>query len=294
LDVVTCGWFNVDEDERVINQHVPKWGEDALDHLLRNQSFVPCCALVRRSALEGAGGFCEEPISASWTEDTDLWLRLAATGSRFYMETEALCSWRHHQSVVSRSENIEPSYVGFGKMIDRLEALISPLVSREQVRQFRALYQIAFCARFYARGNHSRAREIFLHLVEAFPEMMQTPGAYLELYLRSLPFDATAYPPSTTQDLEHMQEALLNQMLSELTQGLDRKSRRRCYATACMNIADAAYALGNAALARRFAWEALGNSTGILTQKTCIPPLARAALGPRVGGMIRRMRRGED
>lgn len=55
---------------------------------------APLChpsAMMRREALERAGGFCDVP----WAEDYDLWLRLDAHGYRLAKVPEVLLRWRH-------------------------------------------------------------------------------------------------------------------------------------------------------------------------------------------------------
>ncbi len=291
LDVVTCGWKVVDESGIVRETTVPRWGPNALDHLLNNNSFLPACALIRKSALERVRGFCEDQLSESWTEDTDLWLRLGLSGSLFHVEPEALCCWRRHQSIVSRSQNIDASLSGFGKMIDRLEAMNTPSVGRERWRSFRALSRLAFCGRFYGRGEYDRAREIFLQVMTEFPDLARTPRTLWELYHRSRPMGASFVTPSTAGELEDMKNTLLYELLPTLNKGLDRSHQRMLHAVGLMNFVDLAYSIGDLKLARTYALEALSRFPRILGVGACLPSLARAAAGPRVGGAIGKVAR---
>ena len=67
--------------------------------------FVECplphpTLVVRREALEGAGGYRDE----GWPEDYDLVLRLWARGARFRNVAEHVLRWRDHPGRLSRTE----------------------------------------------------------------------------------------------------------------------------------------------------------------------------------------------
>lgn len=57
-------------------------------------------ALLRRSALEAAGGWRER----GWAEDLDLWLRLFERGARFAKLPRALYGWRQHPRSSTRTD----------------------------------------------------------------------------------------------------------------------------------------------------------------------------------------------
>ena len=56
--------------------------------------------LMRRSALEVAGGYCD----VSWAEDHDLWLRMLQQGARFAKVPECLLQWRDSSGRLTRSD----------------------------------------------------------------------------------------------------------------------------------------------------------------------------------------------
>jgi len=56
-------------------------------------------AMIRRSALEAAGGWQER----GWAEDLDLWIRLFSAGARFAKLPEALYGWRQHPTSSTRT-----------------------------------------------------------------------------------------------------------------------------------------------------------------------------------------------
>ncbi|MEY2514280.1 MAG: hypothetical protein QOJ89_1638 [bacterium] len=65
-----------------------------LQSMLYEANPIPTSSvLVRRSALESAGGF-ESPVRVA--EDWDLWLRLAARGESFICEPKAVVRYRRH------------------------------------------------------------------------------------------------------------------------------------------------------------------------------------------------------
>lgn len=67
--------------------------------LLRERNPIPVSsAVVRRGALEGAGGFESQLASA---EDWDLWLRLAGRGAQFVCEPEAVVRYRRHPEAMT-------------------------------------------------------------------------------------------------------------------------------------------------------------------------------------------------
>lgn len=75
----------------------------AADH--RRELFVesPIChpsVLLRRSALEAAGGFAD----VKWAEDYDLWLRLDAAGYGIAKVPEVLFRWRHREGRLTFSD----------------------------------------------------------------------------------------------------------------------------------------------------------------------------------------------
>ncbi len=92
-------------DHRVINSNGqvtgrsgatenPRWSGQILSHILQACCIIsPSMVMVRRAAFDGAGGFDEtQPF---WTEDWDLWVRLAIEGPILY-QLETLASYRRH------------------------------------------------------------------------------------------------------------------------------------------------------------------------------------------------------
>lgn len=82
------------------------WHNSLLTHeQMRNEALIDSplahgTALVRRAALEAAGGWRER----GWAEDLDLWLRLFERGARFAKLPRALYGWRQHARSSTRTD----------------------------------------------------------------------------------------------------------------------------------------------------------------------------------------------
>jgi len=57
--------------------------------------------MIRRSAMEAAGGYREVP----WPEDTDLWFRLFLSGFRFTKIPAGTVVWRDHENRLTRTDD---------------------------------------------------------------------------------------------------------------------------------------------------------------------------------------------
>ena len=82
-----------------------RWQNGLLDHddLVRNRfvesPLAHATALLRADKLAEVGGW--DP-AATWSEDMDLWCRLAAAGARFTKLPEVLYQWRLHPTQATR------------------------------------------------------------------------------------------------------------------------------------------------------------------------------------------------
>ncbi len=82
-----------------------RWQNGLLDHddLVRNRfvesPLAHATALLRAEKLAQVGGW--DP-AAAWSEDMDLWCRLAAAGARFTKLPEVLYQWRLHPTQATR------------------------------------------------------------------------------------------------------------------------------------------------------------------------------------------------
>lgn len=82
------------------------WHNTLLDHeAMRHEALIDSplahgCAMIRREALETAGGWHER----GWAEDLDLWLRLLEQGTRFAKLARPLYGWRQHDASSTRRD----------------------------------------------------------------------------------------------------------------------------------------------------------------------------------------------
>jgi GT2 family glycosyltransferase len=88
------------EGERIGVTRLPEREWQPLPSLLIDVPIASGTALMRRAAIERAGGF--DPETAG-TDDWDLWLRMAAQGGTFYCNSEPLAEYREHSANTSRN-----------------------------------------------------------------------------------------------------------------------------------------------------------------------------------------------
>jgi glycosyltransferase involved in cell wall biosynthesis len=282
LDVVASGRYDVDENGKIDGIVILKWGTNALDHLLKNGCFTSNSALVRREALERVGGFYDKNICESWPEDTDLWIRLAGTGSQFYIEKKPLCFWRHHNITISRSEKIDVSYIGFYKMISRLEKLQLKHINKKQWKTFQALVHMSFCSRYYLRSRLNESKKIIKKLNTNYREIFLNPSSQLELYLRSL-------KPGSKISYREFSLNYIDKMLPKLICDLPKNDRKSILATAWLAASDLSYSDFDTKSRYRAIYNALISSFTDCFSSKCLPSVIRSILGPNTGRIISKM-----
>jgi GT2 family glycosyltransferase len=102
-----CEAWRIDSEDRKTGRLESGLPEDPgagvlhtpLDELVRRELFQTAGALLRRSAFEAAGGFDE---TLRYSEDTDLWWRLAKVGD-FAYTVEPLVCHRYHPGNMSKN-----------------------------------------------------------------------------------------------------------------------------------------------------------------------------------------------
>jgi glycosyltransferase involved in cell wall biosynthesis len=106
-----------------------EWHNALLDHdAMRREALIDSplahgAAMIRREALEAAGGWSER----GWAEDLDLWLRLFERGERFAKLPRVLYAWRQHDGSSTRTD---PRYARERFVSLKLEALDRTLLAR--------------------------------------------------------------------------------------------------------------------------------------------------------------------
>lgn len=134
--------------------------------LKKNLITTPSSVLVRRSALDAAGGGFDEGIIGS--ADRDLWLRLAAC-SRLIALPEALCLYRMHAAQLHRHETAtRPGRIAFHektlRWAERERPELVPRVRRAFARMLCKIARIELArgddGLEAARAAVTRAREV--------------------------------------------------------------------------------------------------------------------------------------
>jgi hypothetical protein len=99
LDLVYCDARLVGDSPhagRTFMDLHPSRSPVTLERLITVDANIPTtCTVARRSAVEKAGGFDSE---IRWSEDFDLWFRMAARGSRMMFHRAVLANHRIHAS----------------------------------------------------------------------------------------------------------------------------------------------------------------------------------------------------
>jgi GT2 family glycosyltransferase len=168
----------VDDDGRPTGERLPEMraglhtAEELAPVLYRSNPIPTSSVLVRRDALERAGGFeGPAPLASDW----DLWLRLVAQGGAFVCEPRARIRYRRHSGgvtadVAAMAESMLAVHAAHAELVDeetrrRAEARDLVLLARGRIRQRRHRE----AAEALARADHLeplRGRERLLrHLV---------------------------------------------------------------------------------------------------------------------------------
>ncbi|MBN1657065.1 MAG: glycosyltransferase [Anaerolineae bacterium] len=114
IDVVyTDGYFCDrvgNEIGRIAAARAPHVAGDMLRYLVLSNTIMAChSAMVRRRALDRVGPpYFDESLHG--TEDEDLWIRLAAAGSRFDYMDVLTCMYRVHATNASRFDPASPAF----------------------------------------------------------------------------------------------------------------------------------------------------------------------------------------
>lgn len=114
-----------------------RWQNGLLEHeSIVSNRFVEsplahATAVIRASTLDAVGGW---DVGAPWSEDVDLWCRLAAAGARFGKLADVLYQWRLHPAQATRMDPrcapeqmraCKVHYLARGPLVDRPVALWS-------------------------------------------------------------------------------------------------------------------------------------------------------------------------
>lgn len=155
-DVIAGPVELIGPDGQAIDEVAPVLGTLDVEDIFTRVPIVPSTVLMRRRAVEAAGGFTG--IHVHRGEDLDLWLRMAADGARFAAADRPLA--RHRRSPGSLSD--DRAEVAHDRLIVREAhaALVPPAVAASvRARDLRTLG--------HGRARERRWREARLALEEA-------------------------------------------------------------------------------------------------------------------------------
>lgn len=129
-------------------------GDEMLGLLLAHNRIPVLSVLIRKKALEDAGGF-EESLPYHGCEDYDLWVKLAKRGAVFYGMEEKLVRYRRHPSSMTHklSHGLKLTIRVVRRHIH--DGLLS---EDEKTRRVRDLYR-ALIAALIEEGNVAEAQE---------------------------------------------------------------------------------------------------------------------------------------
>jgi glycosyltransferase involved in cell wall biosynthesis len=285
LAVVTCGSHHVDEKGAVLRTVTPCWGNVMLENLLNNVNVCPHAALIRRSVFEAVGGFYEGFISESWPEDVDFFLRVAASGYKFYMEEEALCYYRFHTTTVSRNNQHEASLLGYRRMIDRIAEMQFKTITPAQLKRFRGLVLTGFATRFL-RKDLPRSRELILEVWQDLPDLFWNPTVTGNLFLGGI------YGPPEIIRTIHIPETwqTCSGLVQEMT-GRNTKLGRRLLCSLSLHLGTMAYARNDPHLARVFTHRAILLEPFLVFHDGNLESVIRNYMGPKWGRMAGKVKR---
>jgi glycosyltransferase involved in cell wall biosynthesis len=174
VGIVYAGWHHVDERGAPLPQR--GWSRqsgDVVDALLLGNLLPPVAPLVRRAAIERAGGFDEGLTSL---EDWDLWLRISLLGYKWAYVDAALSDYRvrgdgMHGNAARMHENrmrvVEKTFA----RPDLLPAL------RAQRRRAFAAAQLRGACDFYRTGDRQAGARLLGQALTNAPSMLDGPRA---------------------------------------------------------------------------------------------------------------------
>ena len=175
--LVYCGWHFIDAD----GARLPPTGWDVREgdvtvDLLRGNIMHPATVVVRRTALDAAGGFDE---GRTGLEDWDLWLRMAVRGVRWACVDAPLLEYRVHPGQMHRhgaDRRLRNALVIFDRVFAD-PALPAHLRSLEGVARQNVYFAAA--AHHYRSGEAAAGRAAFRAGMEARPATLADHRALL-------------------------------------------------------------------------------------------------------------------
>jgi glycosyltransferase involved in cell wall biosynthesis len=184
VGIVYAGWRYIDESGAPLPQH--GWSRhagDVVDELLLGNLLPPVAPLVRREAIERAGGFDETLTSL---EDWDLWLRISLLGRRWAYVDAALCDYRVRTAGMHRDG--ARMHANRMRVVEKTFARpdLLPAVRVQRTRTFAAAQLLGACD-LYRSGDAASGARAFRDAVAMAPQLLAGPRALRRIARSLLP-----------------------------------------------------------------------------------------------------------
>jgi glycosyltransferase involved in cell wall biosynthesis len=195
VGLVHCGYQHIDEKGTVLNVTGTLPEGSVLKELVSECFLVTLTPLVRRQCLDEVGLFDE---SLGYSEDWDLWLRIALAGYPFACIQEPLCAYRVHQrSKMSHTLRVER---GIRAVLDRVfenpDLPADVLVLRNQI--YSGVYFWIGC-QHCAAGRWDDAQRSIVKALGLRPELLADPAGFVDALFKGA-MDVRIADPVTLLD----------------------------------------------------------------------------------------------
>lgn len=160
-------WLYVDEGARTLSEAQIEPPTDVQAQILRRTLFFfPSAVMIRRSWLDRAGWFDE---SLCWSEDADLWLRLARAGCEFAFIDAALTRYRIRTD--SMTAQVKPEHVhGWRSVLDKTFADPAlPAHLRALRGEAHGILHLETAGRYLRAGDPAAARASMIEAERCWP-----------------------------------------------------------------------------------------------------------------------------
>jgi GT2 family glycosyltransferase len=169
VGIVYAGWRHIDETGTPLPQH--GWSRhagDLVDELLLGNIVPPVAPLVRREAIERAGGFDESLTSL---EDWDLWLRISLLGYRWAYVDAALCDYRVRAEGMHK--NGARMHANRMRVVEKTFARtdLLPAMRDKRPRAFSAAQLLGACD-LYRTGQRAEGARVFREAIVMAPQLL--------------------------------------------------------------------------------------------------------------------------
>lgn len=253
--LVYSAWQQITSDgTRVLDEvHPHHEGHVLKELLLREFFFFASMTIIRRNALKKVGLFDEE---LTWSDDADMWLRLAQAGCIFGYIDEPVVQYRVHMRSMSAAvtlKQIEGWQTGLKKFFSIPD--LAPDIRILEPQAYSVLH-------YETAGRYYRAREVEeakAHLIQAVRVAGKPDKQWFLSWLAG-----TARDPRTSDPL-----GLINTVFAHLPSEAEflRSLRRRAYGEYYIASIFAAYYKGDFKAVRRYILPAIFHNPAILKNR---------------------------